>query len=99
MHPSISDAAVIGVRLRGREYDDELPRAYVVTGGKDSVSLGELEVMQYVKNHLASFKALDGGVEFVDSIPRNHNGKIMRQLLMKRAVLEVVGSHATDAKI
>lgn len=82
-HPFIVDAAVIGVRLLGRDPNDELPRAYVVTGGGKCRDIDELEVMQHVKVRLASFKALKGGVKFVDSIPRNHNGKIMRQVLRK----------------
>lgn len=97
-HPLIVDAAVIGVSHPGRDSDDELPRAYVVTNDKEPVELDEFKVMQYVKDRLASFKALDGGVEFVDSIPRNHNGKIMRQSLKERAMLEIA-AHTTDAKI
>jgi acyl-coenzyme A synthetase/AMP-(fatty) acid ligase len=98
MHPSIVDVAVIGVKLFGKDSEDELPRAYVVTSARDLVSLDKMEVMQYVKDRLASFKALDGGVEFVDSVPRNHNGKIMRTLLLERAMLEAA-AQTTDAKI
>jgi acyl-coenzyme A synthetase/AMP-(fatty) acid ligase len=98
MHPCIVDAAVIGARLAGRDSNDELPRAYVVSSNGNSVKLGESEVMKYVKDRLASFKALDGGVEFVDSIPRNYNGKIMRQVLRERAMTKV-GSYTTDAKM
>jgi acyl-coenzyme A synthetase/AMP-(fatty) acid ligase len=98
MHPLIVDAAVIGVSCFGKDSDDEVPRAYVVTSARDSVNLDKLEVMRYVKDRLASFKALDGGVEFVDLIPRNHNGKIMRQLLLERSMLEVA-AQTTDAGI
>jgi len=96
-HPCIDDAAVIGVTLPNREPNDELPCAYVVTSGGKCRDIDELEVMQYVKDRLASFKALDGGVTFVDSIPRNHNGKILRQVLRERATAEVA-SHTTNAK-
>lgn len=98
MHPSIVDAAVIGVKLSGKGPIDELPRAYVVTGGDGPRDVDELEVMQYVKDRLASFKALDGGVKFVDSIPRNHNGKILRRVLEERALVEVA-SRTGDTKI
>jgi acyl-coenzyme A synthetase/AMP-(fatty) acid ligase len=98
MHPLIVDAAVIGVSFFGKDSDDEVPRAYVVTSAREFVNLDKLEVMRYVKDRLASFKALDGGLEFVDLIPRNHNGKIMRQLLLERAMLEVA-AQTTDAKI
>ena len=96
-HPLIVDAAVIGVTLPGRDSNDEMPRAYVVTSGGKCRDIDELEVIQHVKDRLASFKALDGGVEFVDSIPRNHNGKILRQVLRERATAEVA-SHIADAK-
>ncbi|KAH0287772.1 AMP-binding enzyme [Aureobasidium namibiae CBS 147.97] len=95
-HPFIVDAAVIGVTLLGRDSNDELPRAYVVTSGGKCRDIDLLGVVQYVKERLASFKALDGGVEFVYSIPRNHNGKILRQVLRERAMAEVA-SHTTIA--
>ncbi|KAK6002135.1 hypothetical protein QM012_001773 [Aureobasidium pullulans] len=65
MHPSIVDTAVIGVSRFGTDSEDELPRAYVVTNKKDPVKVDELEVMKFVQDRLSSFKALDGGVEFV----------------------------------
>lgn len=87
-HSSIVDAAVIGVKLPGKDLNDELPRAYIVTSGGGSRDIDEPEVKQYVKTRLSSFKALDGGAEIVDSIPRNHNGKILRQMLRERAIVE-----------
>ncbi|CAD0111257.1 unnamed protein product [Aureobasidium uvarum] len=96
MHPLIVDAAVIGFRPVGRISKDELPRAYVVTNDRHLTGLDELEVMEHVKDRLASFKALDGGMEFVDSIPRNHNGKIMRHQLLERAML-VVAANTIEA--
>lgn len=98
VHPSIVDAAVIGVRRPGKYTNDELPHAYIVTGGEGSIDMDELEVMQYIRDRLASFKALDGGVKFVDSIPRNHDGKILRRVLEERATGEVA-SRTGDAKM
>ncbi|KAI4719802.1 acetyl-CoA synthetase-like protein [Aureobasidium sp. EXF-10727] len=98
MHPLIIDAAVIGFRPFGRNSEEELPRAYVVTNGRHLTGLDEVEVMEHVKDRLASFKALDGGVEFVDSIPRNHNGKIMRHQLLERAMLGAA-ANTIEAKI
>ena len=87
-HPSIIDAAVIGVKLPDKGPSDELPRAYIVTSGEGSRDIDESEVKQYIKDRLSSFKTLDGGVEFVKSIPKNHNGKILRQMLRERAIVE-----------
>jgi acyl-CoA synthetase (AMP-forming)/AMP-acid ligase II len=84
-HPGIADAAVIGVKMRveggpvGYEWD-ERPRAYVVkkAGGGE---LQEEEVKEWVVARLARYKALDGGVRFVDSIPKNASGKILKRIL------------------
>lgn len=92
MPPSIVDTAVIGVRRVGTDSEDELPRAYVVTSKKDSIRVDELEVMKFVQNRLSNFKALEGGVKFVDSIPRSHSGKIMRHELRERAMSTIATS-------
>ena len=38
---------------------------------------------------LAKYKNLDGGVRFVDSIPRNQNGKVVKKVLKEQAKREV----------
>lgn len=78
-HPSISDAAVIGVS--SNQGDTEVPRAFVVTSNQGEVS--EYEVKEYVKRNLAGHKQLRGGVVFVDSIPKSASGKILRGELRK----------------
>ncbi|KAE8350577.1 hypothetical protein BDV28DRAFT_36382 [Aspergillus coremiiformis] len=76
-HPSIADAAVTGVL--SKDGSTELPRAFVVrekhTAG---IQLTAEEVYQYCRGQLASYKALDGGVIFVEKIPRTASGKIQR---------------------
>ena len=84
-HPGIADAAVIGVKMKvegapvGYEWD-ERPRAYVVRTAQ-GVSLQEEEVKNWVAARLARYKALDGGVRFVDAIPKNASGKILKRML------------------
>jgi acyl-coenzyme A synthetase/AMP-(fatty) acid ligase len=56
----------------------EAPRAYVVRAGAAAKMLTADEVYVYVQDRLANYKALDGGIFFVDSIPRTANGKIQR---------------------
>ncbi|KAH7075476.1 4-coumarate-CoA ligase-like protein [Paraphoma chrysanthemicola] len=73
-HPDILDAAVIGI-----EIDDgtsEVPRAYVVA---DAKKISGQQIIEYVKNHVASHKQLRGGVVFLDAIPKSPSGKILRK--------------------
>ncbi|KAL4955775.1 hypothetical protein BDW69DRAFT_182240 [Aspergillus filifer] len=86
-HKGIIDAAVIGVRDETGE--TELPRAYVVRRSeKEGDWLGEDEVKGYLAARLARYKALTGGVRFVDSIPKNASGKILKRVLREEAEKE-----------
>jgi acyl-CoA synthetase (AMP-forming)/AMP-acid ligase II len=79
-HPLIVDAAVIGVVFPGG--DTECPRAYVVRRpGGEGEGLTEDEVMRYLGERLARYKALTGGVKFVDAIAKNPSGKILKRVL------------------
>lgn len=86
-HPSIIDVGVVGVNLPGRL--GELPSAYVVIkpSGIDN-PVTEADVIEYLGTRLSKVKALAGGVKFVDSIPRNVSGKILRKELRERAQRE-----------
>lgn len=77
-HPDIADAAVIGVP---HSVAGELPRAYVVT---KNPSLTEKEVKDFVAKKVAEYKRLEGGVEFIETIPKNATGKILRRELKLR---------------
>lgn len=56
----------------------EAPRAYVVLTGDSTTRPSKEEVYSFVQARLASYKSLDGGIFFVEQIPRNANGKIQR---------------------
>lgn len=77
-HPAVSDCAVIGIPDATSQ---ELPRAYVVKKGEDISSDG---LYAWVKERVAPTKRLDGGIEFVDEIPKSASGKILRRLLRDR---------------
>lgn len=90
-HPLIVDAAVIGVSSK-TERDVELIRAYVVKRQvREAEGLGEEEVRKWCGDRLAKYKDLTGGVRFVDSIPKNASGKILKRLLREEAEREGKG--------
>lgn len=71
----IRDAAVIGIPS---ESVGELPLAFVVKADKD---LTEEEVIEFVASQASPPKRLHGGVRFIDQIPKNPSGKILRREL------------------
>jgi 4-coumarate--CoA ligase len=87
-HSDVSDAAVIGVTAGGAagEQGTELPRAYIVL--KQGSQVKEADVQAYMRKRLAGYKQLVGGVKFVDAIPKNASGKILKKDLKQMASLE-----------
>lgn len=81
-HPDIVDAAVIGLSTKTAD-DSELPKAYVVR--RPGSKLSEDDVMTHMKVRLARYKQLEGGVEFVESIPKLPSGKILKRVLREEA--------------
>ena len=74
-HPSIADAAVVGVA------DDEAgerPRAFVVV--KEGQQLSAEDVTAFTAEHVATYKVIHD-VVFTDAIPKSASGKILRRLL------------------
>ncbi|XP_065197322.1 probable 4-coumarate--CoA ligase 1 [Sycon ciliatum] len=75
-HPLIDDAAVIGVP---DDREGELPRAFIVR--KSGTEMSEKDVMSFMEKQVAPFKQLDGGIVFMDVIPKSAAGKILRREL------------------
>lgn len=93
-HSGVADAAVVGIKISAS--GSEAPRAFVVRRMGSSVPATEL--LQYTEQRLARYKRLSGGVKFVDVIPRNASGKILRRAL--RDVDEgVVSIREVDSKL
>jgi len=73
-HPEITEAAVIGMPS---EKWGESPFAIVV---RSNESLTEADVLNYCRGKLAGYKQPKGAT-FIDVIPRNPSGKILKRLL------------------
>ena len=77
-HPKVEEAAVIGVS--DAEWGQQ-PGAIVVL--KQGETAGAEEIMEYCHSRLASFKR-PRSVAFVDSLPRNSVGKVLRKMLREQ---------------
>ena len=74
-HPKIEEAAVVGV-----EDEDWGQRLAAFVVAKDGLSADE--VKSYVKENLAKYK-VPREVEFLDELPRNATGKVLKKDLVK----------------
>jgi 4-coumarate--CoA ligase len=75
-HPKIIDCGIIGIP---DERAGELPFAFVVK--HPNAQITESEVKEFVEKHASNSKWLRGGVKFINEIPKNPTGKILRREL------------------
>ncbi|KAI1429203.1 AMP-binding enzyme [Xylaria sp. FL1777] len=90
---SVADAGVVGVTING----EEVPRAYIVP--KPTAKVTEKEIAKWMETRVVTYKRLKGGVKFIDAIPKNPSGKILRKQLKDRAAQEVGDKTPTQSKL
>ncbi|KAJ8719769.1 hypothetical protein PYW08_011944 [Mythimna loreyi] len=74
-HPSVNDAAVIGVPHQSK---GEAPKAFVVL--KDGHKCTERQLSEFVNEKVAAYKHIDD-ITFINSVPKSAAGKILRRVL------------------
>ena len=78
-HPAVADVAVIA---KADNEAGEIPKAFVVRRtGYEGVSTDEL--LSWTNGKLAAYKNVRE-IEFIDGIPRNPSGKILRRILKEQ---------------
>lgn len=93
-HDCVMDVAVIPMP---DEASGELPRAYLVLK-EGTVKDGKEEetktaIYEWVKEQVAPYKRLDGGIMLTDAIPKSASGKILRRLLRDALKEEMDAAH------
>jgi len=85
----VSDVCVVGVP---DEYSGELPFAFIVPSSEAAklIEKGEAAhvkaaIAKHVSDVKVSYKHLAGGIHFVDAVPKNPSGKLLRRLLRDEA--------------
>jgi len=76
-HRAVKDCAVIG---KPHSLTGEIPKAFVVR--KPDVKVTEQELMDFVKVRVADYKQIRE-LEFIDELPRNYAGKVLRRELRR----------------
>ncbi|KAK8753986.1 hypothetical protein OTU49_006299, partial [Cherax quadricarinatus] len=77
-HPNVADVGIVGVE---DERAGEVPRAYVVRHGQ----VTEQQLHDFMESRVAPYKQLAGGIKFVEGLPKNSTGKLLRKELKKKA--------------
>ncbi|XP_042211270.1 probable 4-coumarate--CoA ligase 3 isoform X2 [Homarus americanus] len=80
-HPGVAEVGIVGV---DDERAGEVPQAFVVRRGQ----VTEDELQAFMQGRVAPHKQLAGGIKFVDQLPKNATGKLLKHELKKIAQQE-----------
>jgi len=90
-HRDVADVCVVGIP---DEYSGEIPLAFIVLEASTAERVKKhpkeaekvkASICKHVSDAKVQYKWLVGGVEFVDVIPKNPSGKLLRRLLREKA--------------
>ena len=90
-HPFVSEVCVVGIP---HEFHGELPFAFIVPEKKTAALIAKYPeeeeklrdiIAKHVTDHKVPYKALSGGIEFVDSVPKAESGKLLRRVARENA--------------
>ncbi|RXG69223.1 4-coumarate--CoA ligase-like 7 [Armadillidium vulgare] len=74
-HPGVAEAGVVGVP---NDQLGEAPLAFIIKSDPD---VSEKDIHSFMEKNLAKHKQLAGGIKFVDELPKNATGKLLRRIL------------------
>jgi fatty-acyl-CoA synthase len=77
-HPAVQEVAVIGVP--SEKWGEEIKAVIVL---KEGQKVGADEIIKFCEDKLAGFKK-PKSIEFIEKLPRNPTGKILRRELKER---------------
>jgi len=91
----VADAAVCAMHMD----HEELPRAYVVLKDKAKGRVKEKDIADWTAERVAKHKRLEGGVCFIDEVPKSPSGKIQRMVMRVWAAKDAERLHGIKAKL
>lgn len=65
--------------------NDEWPRAYISLQASSKGSVSAKDIQDWIAARVSKHKRLEGGVAFVDEVPKLPSGKIVRKLMREWA--------------
>ena len=69
-----------------------MPLAYVVLKSPFIGRLSNTDIQHWLSSRVAKYKRLEGGVIFIDRIPKSPTGKIQRKELREKYRIQAVAS-------